>query len=227
MLTAIIVAGGSSRRMGFDKTFATLGDRPVIAHTIAAFEAAEAVDDVIVVGRGDRLAELREVIVRYGFLKVREVAAGGEQRQDSVQQGLSHLGDGCEFVAVHDAARPLVRVAQIHSVYEAAKKHGAASLAAAVTDTLKRATEDRIVCGSVDRENLYSMQTPQIFARELLLNAYAEVRTTNRAITDEVSALESLGREVALVMNEEFNFKITYPADLVLAELVQRERSLR
>lgn len=225
MLTAIIVAGGSSRRMGFDKTFALLAGRPIIAHAVDAFAATESVQEIIVVGRADRLSELREVVAKHSLLKVREVIAGGTQRQDSVSEGLRRVSPTAEFVAVHDAARPLVTTAEIERVYEAARIHGAASLAAPVADTLKRADDERVVCGSIDREGVYAMQTPQIFGRELLAEAYARVAEERMSITDEVSAVERLGREVVLVPNEEYNFKITYPADLRLAELVISARA--
>ena len=225
MLTAVIVAGGSSRRMGFDKIFATLGDRLVVAHSIGAFEATNAVAEIIVVGRDDGLAQLREIIARHQFQKVRQIVRGGEHRQDSVREGLRHVNRQCAFLAVHDAARPLIQAAQIERVFEAAQAHGAASLAARVTDTLKRATEDRVVCGSVDRDGLYAMQTPQIFARELLLEAYNAVAAKNLSVTDEVSAVENIGRPVVLVPNDDFNFKITFPADLVLADMVLRQRN--
>ena len=224
MLTAIIVAGGSSRRMGFDKTFAMLGEMPVVAHSIAAFEATKAVAEIIVVGREERLAELQKIIAEKPFQKIRHVVAGGEQRQDSVRQGLSHVAADCDFIAVHDAARPLVRATQIEMVFDAAQRHGAASLAAPVTDTLKRATTDRIVCGSVEREGIYAMQTPQIFARQLLLQAYEAVAAINLLVTDEVSAVENIGHAVVLVPADDYNFKITFPADLALAEMVQRQR---
>ncbi len=225
MLTAIIVAGGSGRRMGFDKTFAALAGRPVIAHSIATFEATDAVEDVIVVSRADRVTELRETLAPYGFRKLRAITPGGMHRQDSVAEGLKQLTADAEFVAVHDAARPLVTTANVEHVYAAARAHGAASLAAPVADTLKRADEDHVVCGSVDRDRLYAMQTPQIFARQLLLDAYAAVAADGVAITDEVSAVERLGRKVVLVPNEEFNFKITFPPDLRLAELVLQSRA--
>ncbi len=218
MLTAIIVAGGSSRRMGFiDKTFALLAGRPVIAHSLAAFEEAECIDEIIIVGRSDRLEELRALSASG---KVREVLAGGEHRQDSVAEGLKRLPRRARYVAVHDAARPLVTSADITRTFRTAEEHGAAALAAAVTDTLKRATEAGVVSGSVDRERLYAMQTPQIFARDLLEEAYAAVAADQLSITDEVSAVERLGRDVVLVANENPNFKITFPHDLALAELV-------
>ncbi len=225
MLTAIIVAGGSSRRMGFDKTFAFLAGRPIIAHAVAAFEAAGPVANIIVVGRAERLDELREIFRGQPFSKVREVIAGGEDRQDSVSRGLERLGAETDYLAVHDAARPLVSPAQIERVFAAAVTHSAAALAAPVADTLKRADAQRVVSGSVDREGLFAMQTPQIFTRELLVSAYARVAEENLSITDEVSAVERLGRKVVLVPNEDFNFKITFPADLELAELVLKLRA--
>ena len=225
MLTAIIVAGGSSRRMGFDKTFATLGDKPVLAHSIVAFQAADCVAAILIVGREDRLAEIRGLVAAHDLSKVRNVAAGGVHRQDSVDAGLRQLPAGCEFVAVHDAARPLTTSAQIERVYAAAREHGAASLAQPIADTLKRADAEQFVCSSVDRDGLYSMQTPQVFSRELLLHAYEAVAAKGLAITDEVSAVEHLGKKIMLVPNDELNFKITFPRDLALAELVVMERA--
>lgn len=225
MLTAIIVAGGSSRRMGFDKTFAQLAGRPIIADSVATFDAAECVNEIIVVGREERLAELR--VTLSGFRKLRAIVRGGVQRQDSVVEGLKQLDRSCEFVAVHDAARPLVTATEVERVYAAAREHGAASLASPIADTLKRADENHMVSGSVDRERLYAMQTPQVFARALLLEAYDAVAQQGRTITDEVSAVENLGRNVALVPNDNFNFKITYPRDLELAELVLASRGAR
>ncbi len=225
MLSAIIVAGGSGRRMGFDKTFASLGDKPIVGHAIAAFEAADCVDEIILVGRQERLAELEALVASQTFRKVRCVIAGGEHRQDSVQAGLHALAAEATCVAVHDAARPLVRPEQITRVFEMARAHGAAALAASVIDTLKRASGDGIVQDSLERENVYAMQTPQIFARELLEEAFAFVAAKQLSITDEVSAVQRLGREVRLVPNDDFNFKITFPRDLALAEMVLAERA--
>jgi 2-C-methyl-D-erythritol 4-phosphate cytidylyltransferase len=218
MLSTIIVAAGGSQRMGFDKLFALLGDKPVIAHTLAAFERAECVDEIILVGRDDRLAELQELIRRAAFKKVRHVVPGGVHRQDSVQAGLNLLGPAVRYVAVHDAARPLITGEQIARVFAGCRIHGAAALAEPITDTLKRGDENCFVCGGVDRAGLYAMQTPQIFSRDLLLEAYKTVRTKKLSITDEVSAVEQLRAKVLLVPSDEFNLKITYPRDLALAQ---------
>jgi 2-C-methyl-D-erythritol 4-phosphate cytidylyltransferase len=218
MLSAIIVGAGSSQRMGFDKLFALLGDQPVVAHTVQAFERAECVDEIILVGRDDRLAELRELSARGEFKKVRHIISGGVHRQDSVQAGLNLLGPAIRYIAVHDAARPLITGEQIARVLAGCRIHGAAALAEPITDTLKRADEESFVCGGVDRAGLYAMQTPQIFTRDLLIEAYQTVAANKVSITDEVSAVEHLGAKVLLVPNDQFNLKITYPRDLALAE---------
>jgi 2-C-methyl-D-erythritol 4-phosphate cytidylyltransferase len=223
MLTAIIVAAGSSQRMGFDKLLALLAGKPVLAHTIAAFEQTPSVHEIILVARAERVAEFQELLGQNRFEKVRHVISGGEQRQDSVSAGLKRVSTECRFIAVHDAARPLVTPEQIEMVFACARKHGAAALAAPVT--IKRAGEDRVVTGGVARDNLYAMQTPQIFARDLLERAYTAVAAEKLSITDEVSAVEHLGEKVLLVANDDWNVKITYPRDLLLAQASIARRS--
>ena len=129
------------------------------------------------------------------------------------------------FVAVHDAARPLITPDQIENVFACARKHGAAALAAPVTDTLKLAGDDRMVTGGIARDNLYAMQTPQIFARDLLERAYLAVAAKKLSVTDEVSAVEHLGEKVLLVPNDDWNVKITFPRDLLLAQAAIARRS--
>src|SRR6267154_5502333 len=147
MLTAIIVAAGCSKRVGFDKLFLKLGDRSVLEHALAAFEEAESVSEIIIVCRDPKLVQ--DAINRAGGRKVRAVVRGGERRQDSVQAGLKELAENSEFVAVHDAARPLITAREIERVFSAARKHGAAVLAAPITDTLKFADANQVVSGSI------------------------------------------------------------------------------
>jgi 2-C-methyl-D-erythritol 4-phosphate cytidylyltransferase len=224
MLTAIIVAGGSSQRMGFDKLFAQLNGKAVIAHTLDAFERTACVDEIILVGRAELLVKLQSLVRLMERGKVRHTVSGGARRQDSVRAGLEILGPDVRYVAVHDAARPLVRPEQIEQVFAQARQHGAAALVEPITDTLKRADADYFVTGAIDREGVYAMQTPQIFARQLLIEAYQAVAAKNISITDEVSAVEHLGCKVALVPGEGLNLKITFPRDLALAEFVLSRR---
>jgi 2-C-methyl-D-erythritol 4-phosphate cytidylyltransferase len=225
MLTAIIVAAGSSQRMGFDKLFAPIAGKPVIAHTLQAFERASCVNEIIVVAREDRQDEIRKISHVGNFKKIRSIITGGERRQDSVRIGLGRLSADAKYVAVHDAARPLVTSEQIERVFEKCRDCGAATLAEPIRDTVKRADVDLIVTASVDRHQLYVMQTPQVFERGLIEEAYRAAHTENVSLTDEVSAVERLGRKVVLVLNNDFNFKITYPRDLELAEFVLKQRA--
>jgi 2-C-methyl-D-erythritol 4-phosphate cytidylyltransferase len=223
MLTAIIVAAGSSERMGFDKLFALVSGKPVIAHTIAAFENTKCVDEIILVGRADGLGELRKLINQPS--KVKQIVAGGVERSDSVRAGLEHVDPKSDYVAVHDAARPMITPEKIARVLEAARASSAASLAEPINDTLKRADSDLAVKESVDRSGIYGMQTPQVFEKKLLEEAYELVAKKKISITDEVSAVELLGHKIVLVPNYDFNFKVTYPRDLPLAEFVLKQRA--
>ena len=224
MLTAIIVAAGSSERMGFDKLFALVSGKPVVAHTIAAFERTSCVEEIILVGRADGLGELRKLIGQP--TKVKQIVAGGAERSDSVRAGLDHLNLRSDFVTVHDAARPMITPEKITRVFDICRTTGgAAALAEPINDTLKRADLDLAVKESVDRNGVYAMQTPQVFARKLLEEAYRLVAKKNVSVTDEVSAVELLGCKVVLVPNHDFNFKITYPRDLPLAEFVLKQRA--
>jgi len=239
MLTAIIVAAGSSQRMGFDKLFATIAGKPLIAHTLHAFERASSVNEIIVVAREDRHGEIRKISRAENFKKIHSIIAGGERRQDSVRVGLHQLSAATKYVAVHDAARPLIGPEQIERVFEQCVIYGAAALAEPINDTLKRGEVDLtrsrshhggkveqviVVADSVDRDRLYAMQTPQVFERALIEEAYRIAHTENLSLTDEVSAVERFGRKVVLVLNDDFNFKITYPRDLALGDFVLKQR---
>jgi 2-C-methyl-D-erythritol 4-phosphate cytidylyltransferase len=224
MLSAIIVAGGNSQRMGFDKLFAVIAGEPVIAHAIRAFERATSINEIVVVAREERHDEIRKISRNTGLKKVRSIVSGGKRRQDSVRAGLDRIDPDAKYIAVHDAARPLITSERIERVVAQCRIHSAAALAQPVNDTLKRADADLLVVGSVERHQLYAMQTPQIFERKLIQEAYRAVYAENILVTDEVSAVERLGYKIALVLNDDFNLKITYPRDLPVADFILRER---
>src|SRR5438105_9542131 len=221
MLSAIIVAAGSSTRAGFDKVFASLAGRPVIEHSIGAFEGTKCVDEIIIVLRANRIDSLRALTSQ--FRKVRAVIQGGERRQDSVRAGLDAVSNA-DFIAVHDAARPLITAKEIERVFAAAVEHGAAALAAPIGETLKIADRNQRVIGAIDRENVFAMQTPQSFSLDLLVEAYDRIAKDSLAITDEVSAVQHAGRHAIIVEAEDYNPKITFPNDLAVAELILRTR---
>ena len=204
--------------MGFDKLLARLRGSPVILHTLRAFQACPDIDEIVIVSSAER----EEVIRRLGedamLTKVKGFAAGGAERHLSVWSGIQALAADCDYVAVHDGARPLIHPAQISRCLAKARESGAAASARPVSETLKRVDEAGRVSGSVDRTNLWIMETPQVFARRLLMEAYEALLDDGVLVTDEVSAVERLGHPVWLVDNPTPNPKVTWPADLTLAE---------
>ncbi len=210
--TAIVVAAGSSRRMGFDKLAALLAGKPVLQRTLEALAAAESITEVVVVCPRERW----ESLGLGDFPKPLKRVDGGAERQDSVAAGLAEVSS--EYVAVHDGARPLVAPTEIDRCLACAVEHGAAALARRVAETLKRSDADDFASEAVSRENLWFMETPQVFRTELLRAAYAAVLSVGIRVTDEVSALEAGGGRVKFLESLSPNPKITTPADLVLAE---------
>lgn len=214
MTSAIIVAAGSSQRMGFDKLSATLQGKPVLQHTVEAFLAAESISSVIVVCPEARWIQIPGLQSHPAVTRV----DGGVQRQDSVEQGLRALPPGTVLVAVHDGARPLIACEDIDRCVAAARAHRAASLARRVTETMKRSDQDGFSSEAVDREQLWSMETPQVFDVDLLRKAYNHVCAQGLSVTDEVSALQAIGVPVKFIESHHPNLKITTPADLKIAE---------
>ncbi|WP_193211219.1 2-C-methyl-D-erythritol 4-phosphate cytidylyltransferase [Luteolibacter marinus] len=211
---AVIVASGSSRRMGFDKLAAGLNGTPVLLHSVRAFMAAEGISRVVVVCPEDRFALLRDQV----FPKPLTRVDGGDLRQDSVASGLAALGDDDTFVAIHDGARPLIRPDSIDACIAAARSFGAAAIGREVADTLKKCDAEGFARHSVDRTGLWAMETPQIFDLALLRRAYAEVQDRQLLVTDEVSAVEAIGVATKLIASPFPNPKVTVPADIHLAE---------
>jgi 2-C-methyl-D-erythritol 4-phosphate cytidylyltransferase len=221
MVSAIIVAAGSSRRMGFDKLFATLAGKPVIWHSLRAFSDSPEVDEIIIVTKEDRTAEFEKMLAGEKLPKVRRIIPGGAERHLSVWAGLQAVqSEGSEFVAIHDGARPLTTPELIGECIEMAREHGAACCASPIPDTVKRASVEQMVQESVERTGLWAMQTPQVFSSGLVLQAYASLMAKHEMVTDEVSAVQKLGKKIALLKNTDWNFKITFPHDLELAEHV-------
>jgi 2-C-methyl-D-erythritol 4-phosphate cytidylyltransferase len=222
---AVIVAGGASRRMGFNKLTAELAGRPVLAWSVAAFNDCPSVDALVLVCSSGARAELEGIARAAAPRKLRAVVEGGAHRHLSVAEGLHAVPETAAMIAVHDAARPLVTGEMIARCLEEAHNSGAAACARRVTDTLKRINDEGFITESVDRAHLWAVETPQIFRAELLRHAYQEVIATGGHVTDETSAVQAAGAPVALVETPEWNGKITYPGDLELARLLVRGRT--
>lgn len=220
---AIIVAAGTSKRAGFDKVFAALEGRPVLAHSLETLARAPSVDRIVLVlahfnlHLGEQLARSRD------WGRPVTVCLGGQRRQDSVAAGLAALG-ATTWVLVHDAARPLVTVGMVERGLEAARETGAAIAAVPAVDTIKVVDAGRRVVATPDRASLWAVQTPQVFRYDLLADAY---RAGGGEVTDDATLLERRGHVVKVYEGEPDNIKITLPGDLELAAFLLERRRCR
>lgn len=226
---AIIPAGGIGKRMGLGrpKQFQDLAGVPLLVHTLRAFEDIDEITATIVAAPIDAVNQVRLMAKKHRLTKI-TVVAGGKLRQDSVQAGLAHVPADCDFVAVHDGARPLIDADLIRRCLEAARKNGAAMAALPAKDTMKEVDGDGTILRTVDRENIWQAQTPQVVATDVLRRAFAEGRKQGFIGTDEASFLELIHQKMTVVPGSEKNIKITRPDDLLIAEalLMKKEQSI-
>ena len=216
-ICAIIVAAGESRRMnGVDKLMAPLSGKPVLAWSIEAFQQNTRIDRIILVNNQNNLKPIECLRIERKWTKVAEVCTGGKRRQDSVAAGLKLVGD-CDWVIIHDGARPLVTQDLIERGIDAAKECGAAIAAVPVTDTIKLAGNDQFVIETPPRSNLWAIQTPQVFRFSVIKEAYEQAGGN---VTDDASLVEQIGNKVKLYLGSYDNIKITTPHDLAIAELL-------
>ncbi len=213
----VIAAAGSSQRMGgADKVFALLGGKPILDRVVDAFQGCNTIDQIVVVLSEQSLERGKQLVAEQGWSKVSDVCAGGRRRQDSVAAGLRRLSN-CDWAVIHDGARPLVTVDLINRGLEAVQETGAAVAAVPVTDTIKMAGDDRIVHQTPPRQNLWAVQTPQVFGIKIITEAYSRA---NGDVTDDASLVEQLGCRVKIYMGSYDNIKITTSGDLALAEVL-------
>jgi 2-C-methyl-D-erythritol 4-phosphate cytidylyltransferase/2-C-methyl-D-erythritol 2,4-cyclodiphosphate synthase len=226
MVTGIVAAAGRGRRFGApdNKVFAPLHGRTVLHWSIDALVRSGVVDALVLVTGAEDLTRVHEAAA--AFSAPIQVVAGGAERYDSVWNALQAVPAGTEWVAIHDGARPLVRPELVRDCVAAARESGAALPAYPVSDTLKRSGDGRETVETVERGGLFAVQTPQVFALELLRHAYREARTSGVPGTDDASFIERLGHPVTLVPGDRTNLKVTLPEDLRLAEGWMREESL-
>lgn len=219
----ILPAAGRSQRFGdqnYKKPFAPLAGRAMWLHTAEKFVQREDVcQTILVIAEEDRESFHAKFGANLPFLDI-DVAIGGAERSDSVAAALETLGPEAEFVAIHDAARPCVDEKSIDQVFAAAVKSGAALLASPITATLKRAQagEPPRVAETIPRAGLWAAETPQVFARELIVRAYAQ--RGGKLATDDAQLVERLGHSVTLVEDSPLNIKITTRRDMKLAEMI-------
>lgn len=241
--TAILLAAGAGRRMESNvaKQYMLLRDKPVIWYGLQAFACSPIIDDIVlVVGKGEIPYAEKELVEKYGFSKVCRIIEGGAERYLSVQNALQLLREDAAFaensegyIFIHDGARPLVTQKIIEDTFQAVQKWDACCAAVSVKDTIKLADEEGFTLQTLKRSSLFAVQTPQVFAAPLILEAYAKLREQETAMTekvitptDDAMVVEQLiNRKVKLVETTYENLKITTPEDLELAERILQKRN--
>ena len=222
--SAVVVAAGSSTRMGSDKIMLPLGGIPVIVRSIRALEQAASVGEIIVVTREDLLVPIGQLCQDYGLGKVTKVVRGGKTRTESVRLGTLEVNPEAQVIAIHDGARPLVTVDVIEAAIAQALESGAAAPAVPVKDTIKVALRG-LVESTPDRATLFAVQTPQVFEASLIRAALQKALDDKAEVTDDCSAVERLGMKVVLTEGSDRNIKLTTATDLLFAEGLLEEGS--
>lgn len=226
---AVVLAGGQGRRMHSEvqKQYLRLGGRPLITYALEAFENSGVDEVALVTGAGEEEYARMEIVKAYGFSKVRSVVAGGRERYHSVYEGLKALA-GCDYVLIHDGARPLVTEAVIARAIDGARRYEACVVGMPVKDTIKVADGQSFAAGTPDRTSLWQIQTPQAFAYPLVRAAYDRIMADERlqaGITDDAMVVESqTEQKVKLVEGSYENLKVTTPEDMVVAEALLAKR---
>jgi len=222
--SVVIAAAGSSQRMeGENKLFIEICGMPVLAHTLLAFQNSSVISEIIVVVRDSEFRRISEMCAQYGIGKATMIMAGGMTRLESVMNGVLAVSKKARIIAIHDGARPCVDGAVIEGAVLAAVNHHAAAPAVPVNPTLKRA-KNGIVLETVDRTDLYEIQTPQVFTAEIIKAALTKAANDSAEITDDCMAVELIGIPVHVTEGSRSNIKLTTGEDVIIAETILGRR---
>ena len=225
-VSCIVAAGGSGTRMGSadNKLFLELLGVPVLAHTLMALDRSADIDEIVVAARETDMIRIKYLIESYGITKATAVVRGGAHRGASVKAALSAVAEQADLIVVHDGARPLVDETVISAVIEDAKTYGAAATGVRPKCTLKRADKDGFIKETVDRSEIFEIQTPQVFAKKMLLQAYDTDADILSSATDDCSLVEKLGEQIKITEGSYRNIKVTTPEDIPVAESLLEAR---
>ena len=200
----------------------TVAGHSVVWHTVKAFENCDDVDKIVVVAKDGEQDFMRSELSK--FSKIYNIVIGGKTRAESSYNGLLSVPGDCTMVVIHDAARCLITPGGISKIIEKARACGAATAATSVTDTVKRIDKNGVVIETIDRDELCRVQTPQVFDYRGIMDAYSSIDLFDARYTDDNMIYEQAGGRVFTVDVDSDNIKITEPRDILLAELILKER---
>lgn len=222
--SAIILAAGQSQRMGYNKMLLKIGSKTVFERTVEAFELCDMIDEIIVAAPKESVEEYSEIVKNNGYSKVIGVVTGGSSRQESVKNALMAVSEESEYVAVHDGARPLIKPESIALVANEAIEYGGAVASVKSVDTLKRIDENGVIVDTVDREMAVQVRTPQIFKKDIILEAHKKALEDGFEGTDECMLVERCNYPIKTVITGRDNIKLTYPEDALYMTEILRTR---
>ncbi|WWU56200.1 2-C-methyl-D-erythritol 4-phosphate cytidylyltransferase [Paraclostridium sordellii] len=206
-----------------NKQFIKLDNKEIIAYTIDKFYINDEIDDIVVVIKKDEEDYFKKnILEKYKFKNIK-IAYGGEERQDSVYNGIQKLDKNCEVVLVHDGARPFVTEEIINNSIQEAKKHNAVVVGVKVKDTIKVVGEEGNIVDTPNRKYLWSVQTPQVFKYDIITKAYENAYNENYYGTDDAMLVEKIGYDVKMIEGSYDNIKITTQEDLNFGEQILRK----
>ena len=221
--SVVVVAAGSSTRMGEDKMFMDLEGMPVLARTLRVLDACDFVNEIVLVSREDKLEQAATLCRDYGIQKVEKVIIGGKTRSESSLAGLSAIDRDAKIVLIHDGARPLVTEDVVRDAMHMAAMYKCAAPGIPVTDTIKEVRGDTVI-NTPDRSTLVAIQTPQAFVPEIIKAALTSAVKSGREFTDDCAAVEAMGIKVRVSKGSRENIKITGPVDIPTAAAILRSR---
>ena len=221
MISAIILAGGKGKRMrsAISKQFIDIKGKPIIYYTLKKFSENKKIDNIIVVLPEDEVKYFKENILKKYELRINKIVIGGKERQDSVYNALKSLkNSSTDIVLIHDGARPFISERIINEGIKFAEIYGAAAPGVMPKDTIKVKNEKNFSVDTPNRANLVSIQTPQVFKFDEILECHEKIRYNGEKVTDDTMDVEKYGYSVYLYDGEYTNIKVTTPEDLILAE---------
>ena len=226
-VNAIILSAGKGKRMNSDvsKQYLEINDKPIIYYTLKSFEKSNVDEIIIVVGKGDVEYVKKEIVDKYNISKITNIVEGGEERYDSVINGLEYLNDE-DLVLIHDGARPLIKIEEINKIIDVVKKSGACIAGMPSKDTIKIINKEGVVVSTPERKNVWQIQTPQAFGVEIIKLAYKKMREADdKTITDDAMVIEKYtDTKIKVIETSYENIKVTTPEDLIFVEKIIENR---
>lgn len=227
-VTAIIAAAGMGKRMNksVSKQFLSINGSPVLAHTIKKIDSSKYIDFILLLIKQSDINYVGEIVSKYKINKPFKIVYGGEERQDSIYNGLLNMPEETKIVLTHDGARPFVSLKKIEKAIECVFETGACTLANPAKDTIKVSSNGKLVDYTPNRDKLWAIQTPQVFLKDIIIKAYIQAFEEGYYGTDDCSLVEKTGKKVTLILSDYNNIKITTPEDLIIAEAISKEYNI-